>query len=149
MTYTKPPDARCHSLITSPVWGTEQDIRVTPHLAMLHFHPLNLFMLLMATCLEHNQLPGGPQSQSKRQEPDHPIVPPPEHWDNLSKLCYVKGGKEHSTFPEITRTTQRPLLNLAESERNLLKKACQFASEFLRNCNAKRLTEIKRFACRT
>ena len=146
MTYTKPPDARRHSL-SQPHY-----IASMGNGAGYKSHSSSGHVAFSSTKLVHavdGHLPGGPQSQSKRQDPDHPIVPPPEHWDNLSKLCYVKGGKEHSTFPEVTRTTQRPLLNPAELERNLLKKACQFASEFLRNCNAKRLTELKRFACRT
>ena len=137
------------SLPTSPIWGTAH-IRATPRPAMLQLHMPNLFMLSMATCLAHDSLRKGNLLAI-------------DHHRNIG-IIRRKCGLTRSVLKEFNRRAaqlaldlrrsrpakkpRRPLTrqHLMEVRANRLRKGRQSASEFLYNCDAKRLTEIKSFA---
>jgi hypothetical protein len=86
--------------------------------------------------------------------------PPPGNWDNLSKVRLTTRALTEFDrraaqialdllLPQLPpKKPRRPLTRqyLAERKSDRLKETCQSASEFLDNCDAKCLTEIKRLA---
>ena len=85
--------------------------------------------------------------------------PSPEYRGNLSEVrltrSVLKGFNRRAAQLALdlrrsrpAKKPRRPLTrqHLAEVRANRLRKGCQSASEFLYNCDAERLTEIKSFA---